>query len=183
MEASPSPSGTESAAAAQTLFAELYSELHRIARRELTRQCSPASVSPTTILHEAYIDMASRHSASFADEAHFMAYAARVMRGVIIDHSRRRQAQKRGGAFVFTTLAEAHHEVIDDKELPLISDALDELARAEPDLAQVVDLRFFCGFSFAEIAAMQRISERTVQRKWDKARTYLYHRIRPNLSL
>src|SRR4029077_20992195 len=122
--------------------------------------------------------------ACFPDEAHFMGYAARVMRGIIIDHARNRNAMKRGGEFEITSLD--NHDVAKPasaRELAVISDALDQLAKIEPGLAEVVDLKFFCGFSFAEIAAMQKLSERTVQRKWDKARIYLRHHIPADSSL
>jgi RNA polymerase sigma factor (TIGR02999 family) len=106
------------------------------------------------------------------------------MRGLIIDHARNRQAQKRGGLFEFTSLGtEDGGNSIDRRELSLISDALDELAKVDAPLAELVDLKFFCGFSFAEIATMRSVSERTVQRNWEKARIYLHRSIRPDLSL
>lgn len=169
--------------AAEALFAALYSELHRLARRELARRVAPVSLGATTLLHQAYIDMAGRHGQAFPDRARFMAYAARVMRGLIIDHARNRHAQKRGGLFEITSLGtEAVENAVDARELTRISDALDELARSEHSLAEIVDLKFFCGFSFAEIAAMRKVSERTVQRDWQKARIYLYRSIRAELS-
>ena len=165
--------------AAQKLFADLYSELHRVAKRELARRGDCVTISPTTLLHEAYLDLAGRSGTSFPDEARFLGYAARVMRGLVIDHIRTRQAQKRGGQFELTSLrTEAAEEVADHRELQAISDALDELAEVEPALAEVVDLKFFCGFSFVEIAAMKQLSERTVQRRWEKARLYLHHALR-----
>jgi RNA polymerase sigma factor (sigma-70 family) len=101
------------------------------------------------------------------------------MRGLIIDYARRRYAQKRGGLLEFTPLQTTIADRLTDaNELQGISDALDDLARIEPELAEVVDLKFFCGFSFAEIAAMRGVSERTVQRHWEKARLYLYHALR-----
>ena len=110
----------------------------------------------------------------------FMAYASRVMRGLIIDYARGRHAQKRGGQFEITSLGTEVAELVpDSRELARISDALDELGSIDPRLAQVVDLKFFCGFSFAEIAAMQAVSERTVQRDWEKARIYLHHTLTP----
>jgi RNA polymerase sigma factor (TIGR02999 family) len=128
--------------------------------------------------------MASAHGPTFPDRSRFMAYAARVMRGLIIDHARSRRAQKRGGQFHLTSIdADADERVIDDRELTRISDALDELAAVDRGLAEIVDLKFFCGFSFAEIAAMRRISERSTQRMWEKARIYLYEAIRPDLPL
>ncbi len=164
--------------AAQALFAALYSELHRLAKRELARRDGFVTISPTTLLHEAYLDCAGR-DAVFPDQARFMGYAARVMRGLIIDHVRTRQAQKRGGQFELTSLPTgAADEIAEPRELEGISAALDELAETEPALAEIVDLKFFCGFSFAEIAAMKYLSERTVQRKWDKARLYLHHTMR-----
>jgi len=170
--------------ATEALFASLYSELHRLAKRELARQGMPVSLSVTTLLHEAYLDMASRDSGSFPDQARFMGYAARVMRGLIIDHARSRQAQKRGGLFEITSLGtEAGENAVDDRELSEISNTLDELAKLEPALAEVVDLKFFCGFSFAEIAAMRNVSERTVQRMWEKARIYLHHHLRNHSSV
>ncbi len=170
--------------ATEELFSALYSELHRLAKRELARQSSPVSLSVTTLLHEAYLDMAARDGPSFPDQARFMGYAARVMRGLIIDHARERHAQKRGGLFELTSLdTQAMENAADHRELVEIGEALNELAKLEPALAEVVDLKFFCGFSFAEIAAMRDVSERTVQRNWEKARIYLHRKIRPDLSL
>lgn len=161
--------------AADALFSALYVELHSLARRELARQGLPISLGATTLLHQAYIEMASKDEALFLQRAAFMGYAARVMRGLIIDYARRNSAQKRGGLFQITTFVEEECQAVDDRQLSKISDALDELAKAEPALAQIVDLKFFCGFSFAEIAAMQNLSERTLQRHWEKARIYLHH--------
>jgi len=140
------------------------------------------SLSPTTLLHEAYLDMAARDGPSFPDRERFMGYAARVMRGLIIDHARERHAQKRGGLFEITSLdTEPMENPADHRELVRISETLDELGKVEPDLAQIVDLKFFCGFSFAEIAAMRGVSERTVQRQWEKARIYLHRKIRTDV--
>jgi RNA polymerase sigma factor (TIGR02999 family) len=169
--------------AVDALFTTLYSELHRLAKRELARHAVPLSIGATTLLHRAYLDMAEREGPSFPDRARFMAYAARVMRGLIIDDARNRQAQKRGGQFEITSLAtNVVENVADHRELKRISDALDELAKTDALLAEIVDLKFFCGFSFAEIAAMRGVSERTVQRNWEKARIYLHHTLRPDLS-
>lgn len=165
------------------LFSTLYSELHRLAKRELARQWNPLSLSVTTLLHEAYLNIAERGDLSFPDHARFIGYAARVMRGLIIDHARNRKATKRGGEFEITSLeTDVAAASANANELSIISDALDQLAKLEPDLAEVVDLKFFCGFSFGEIAAMQKLSERTVQRRWEKARIYLHQRASKQLS-
>lgn len=170
--------------ATEALFAALYSELHRLAKRELAKRDLQVSLSATTLLHEAYLDMAARDGPSFPDRARFMGYAARVMRGLIIDHARERHALKRGGLFEITSLdTNAVENAVDHRELVRISETLDELGKVEPALAEIVDLKFFCGFSFAEIAAMRDISERTVQRNWEKARIYLHRQIQADLSL
>jgi RNA polymerase sigma factor (TIGR02999 family) len=172
-----SESGDRSAADA--LFAALYSELHRLAARQLARNGAGAVLSPTTLLHEAYLDIAGREAAAFPDERRFLCYAAKVMRGVIIDYARRRQARKRGGGFEITALtSDVASAAPDDGELVRTSAALDALASVDSSLAEVVDLRFFCGFSLEEIAAMQGVSARTVQRRWEKARLWLHREMR-----
>jgi len=165
--------------ASEALFRALYAELHRLARRELARPGATGSLGVTTLLHEAYLDIVARDGAAFPDRARFMRYAARVMRGLIIDHARGRRAQKRGGQFEITSIdTDVAENVADEKELTLISEALDQLAQIDASLAEVVDLKFFCGFSLAEVAAMRGVSERTVQRHWEKARIYLHRTIR-----
>jgi RNA polymerase sigma factor (TIGR02999 family) len=163
-------------AAADALFAALYGELHRMARRELAKRGSNMTLGATTLLHDAYIDIANREGASFPDRNRFMGYASRVMRGIIIDYVRSRQAQKRGGEYDLTAIRTDIADAIPDAmNLTKLSDALDELGNIEPRLARIVDLKFFCGFSFGEIAAMLKVSERTVQRDWEKARIYLHN--------
>lgn len=165
------------------LFALLYAELHRLAKCQLARQ-GVISLSATTLIHEAYLDMARQHGQSFPDQARFMAYAARVMRGLIIDHVRNRLAIKRGGQFEITALTtDVGEKITDDRELTRIGHALDELAKVDDSLSQIVDLKFFCGFSFGEIANMGGVSERTVQRKWEKARIYLHRSLQADLPL
>jgi RNA polymerase sigma factor (TIGR02999 family) len=169
--------------AADALFSTLYSELHRISKRELARQGMPVSLGATTLLHQAYIEIAAKDAASFPDRARFMAYASRVMRGLVIDYARNRSAQKRGGQFHITSSDAALEEAADDRELTRIGEALDELAQIDPSLVEVVDMKFFCGFTFAEIAAMKNLSERTIQRQWDKARIYLHRKISKDLEV
>lgn len=168
--------------AADQLFAALYSELRRMANRELARQGLFANLSATTLLHEAYIEMAGKEGSAFPDRGRFMGYAAKVMRGLIIDHARNRSAQKRGGHFEITSIGAEIEDAVDAQELTHISDVLDDLAQVDAPLAEIVDLRFFCGFTFAEIAAMKNISERTAQRHWEKARIYLHRKLRKEVD-
>ena len=167
------------ARARSELFAVLYERLHRQARREIARHSGALTLGATTLLHEVFLDMSQREDTRFPDEARFLAYAARAMRGVVIDHVRERQALKRGGDFHITGLDTETAEALPwSGDLLPINEALEELALHEPDLAQVVDLKFFCGFTFAEIAALQHVSERTVQRHWEKARLMLHRALR-----
>jgi RNA polymerase sigma factor (TIGR02999 family) len=170
--------------AADGLFVALYDELHRMARRELAKRGGGITLGPSTLLHDAYLDISRREGTAFPDRSRFMAYAARVMRGLIIDYMRSHNAQKRGGEFEITSIRTDVAEAVPAAtELEPLSDALDDLASVDARLAQVVDLKFFCGFSFAEIAAMSGVSERTVQRDWEKARIYLHQVLRNPLSI
>ena len=161
-------------------FETLYAELRRMARRELFKGGQVGQMSPTTLLHEAYLQMSGRADLQFSDRAHFMAYAARAMRGIAIDHARARGAQKRGGGLDITALdtfvsdnAQAP-ETAAAEDLEQIGQAVDRLAAIDPRLAELVDRKFFAGLTFAEIAALRGNSERTAQRDWDKARALLH---------
>ena len=155
------------------LFASLYGELRQLAERQLQRSAG-SPVSPTTLLHEAYLGIRGRE-AVFPDRERFIGYAARVMRGLIIDFVRDRRALKRGGDFHITQLpTQLPESVRDEAELSRLSEALDELAVRDPKLAELVDLRYFCGYTFDEIAVQRSMSTRTVKRDWEKARALLY---------
>ncbi len=159
------------------MFAALYSDLRRLADRELHRNPS-GSISPTTLVHEVYLSFSARDGLGIGERERFLAYSARAMRGLIIDLIRQRQALKRGGGFHITRLDTAVGEQAADLgQLSRLSEALDALARADPRIAEVVDLKYFCGFSFAEIAALRGASERTVQRDWEKARLILFQEL------
>jgi RNA polymerase sigma factor (TIGR02999 family) len=161
--------------AKESLFSALYAELHGLAQRHLQRSAG-APISPTTLLHETYLGIV-QGEAVFPDRNRFMGYASRVMRGLIIDFTRQRCARKRGGDFEITQLDD---EVVggagsdsEQRELVRLSEALDDLAAHDSRLAEVVDLKYFCGFSLVDIAAMRGVALRTVQRDWDKARLFL----------
>jgi RNA polymerase sigma factor (TIGR02999 family) len=165
-------------AAADAVFAALYDELHRLARRELARRGGNVTLGATELLHEAYVNLAAREGVTFPDRNRYLGYASRVMRGLIIDYARGRQAQKRGGQFAITSItSDVVDPATDALELQRISDALDELAAVDQRLVRVVDLKFFCGYSLIEIAGMMGVTERTVQRDWEKARLFLYRRL------
>jgi RNA polymerase sigma factor (TIGR02999 family) len=164
--------------AATALFAALYRELHAIAERQLHRGGADLTLGTTTLLHETYLNLAAREGIHFADRTRFLAYAARAMRGLMIDYVRRRRAKKRGGEYHITSsgadLVGANDAEPAD-EMERLGAALGTLTEVAPELAQLVDLHFFCGFSFGEVAELRGVSERTVQRDWRKARLLLHH--------
>jgi RNA polymerase sigma factor (TIGR02999 family) len=173
--ASPPASGDDDQARATALFTTLYGDLCRLARREVRRSGANDIVGTSTVVHEAWLDMSGRPSLSFESPGQFLAYASRTMRGLVIDRMRARHAQKRGGGLIITSLDTNNAEQIAQPEmLESIGEALEELSALEPELARVVDLKFFCGFTLGEVATMHGVSERTVQRQWEKARILLY---------
>jgi RNA polymerase sigma factor (TIGR02999 family) len=157
-------------------FAALYDDLRQLAERQLRRSAG-APISPTTLLHEAYLDMSGK-DAVFPDRERFIGYAARVMRGLIIDMVRERRALKRGAAFHITQIpTELSASEVSEAALSRLSDALDELAAHDARLSEVVDLKYFCGYTFEEIAAQRGTSKKTVQRDWEKARILLFRQL------
>src|SRR5688572_17914896 len=166
------------AAARKALFTALYEELHRLAQAHIRRTGGPLTLSATTLLHEAYLDIAGRDPLAFPDRNRFLGYASRAMRGLIVDYVRQRTARKRGGELTFTTLSEEMDAAEPSIDLVRLDTALKDLASLDPTLAELVDLKFFCGFSFTEIAAMRGVSERTIQREWAKARAVLHEGLR-----
>ena len=171
----------ENELAKERLFAGLYHELHRLAQRALRRDGRLLPISATTLLHESYLNVSK---ADFTDSQRFLAYAARTMRGLIIDETRRRRALKYGGAFVITSLDQEFEQDREDStpcahELLRINDALEELAATHPELAELVQLRYFCGLSLAQIGVLRGVAQRTVQRQWDKARLLLFDMLKP----
>jgi len=159
----------------QQLFVSLYDELRRMAQRKLRQGGAAHVMGATTLLHEVYLTVHARSGVVFPDHARFLAYASRAMRGLIIDYARSRQALKRGSGFEITSLpTEIPDAAVESTELQRLNDAVERLAATDSRLAEVVDLKYFGGFSFAEIAALWGMSERTVQRDWEKARIFLH---------
>jgi RNA polymerase sigma factor (TIGR02999 family) len=162
----------------EALFALLYNELHRLADASLRRAGGQVTLSATTLLHEAYLSITGRDDVAFPDHGRFLVYASRAMRGLVVDYARRRQAKKRGRLLEITLADDAppsSEALRTGQDLTRLGDALEELAVVAPPLAELVDLHFFCGFSFAEIATLRGVSDRTVQREWRKARLLLHH--------
>jgi RNA polymerase sigma factor (TIGR02999 family) len=161
--------------ARERLFTVLYGKLRRMAQRELRSHAS-VTLSPTTLLHETFLNLSQRESAAFFERAHFMVYAGRAMRGLVIDYLRSRQTRKRGSEFEITSLStnvRCGEEEESQRHIERLNEALAELEQIDSRLAECVDLKFFCGISFVDIARLRNVSERTVQRDWNKARVLL----------
>jgi RNA polymerase sigma factor (TIGR02999 family) len=169
--------------AADQLFTTLYSELRRLAQSQLHRHQGVLSLGATTLVHEAYLRMLGPDAPVFPDQARFFAYASKAMRGLAIDYSRRRRTQKRGRQLE-TTPWDDEAAPVDTAavDLSALGDALEELATLDASLAELVDLHFFGGMTFVEIASLRVSSERTVQRDWQKARLLLHRSLRDDLA-
>ena len=153
------------------LYPHVYDELRQVAERQLRRERAGHTLHPTALVHEAYIKLAGGQLPA-SDRSHFMAIAARAMRQILVDHARRRSAQKRGGEWHATTLTDGSASMeLDHAELIALDDALDSLDERQ---RKVVECRYFGGMEESEIAEVLGISERTVRRDWVKARAWLY---------
>lgn len=161
--------------AADRVVAALYDDLHRLARRHMRQSGEMTLLDTTALVHEVWLRLAAPQGGQFPDRGHFLAYAGRAMRSVVIDWVRARQAERRGGGQACLTLNTAIAEQTPqaDDEALRVHEALDELAKADPRLAQVVEMRYFAGLSERDIAAALGVTERTVQRDWQKARMFL----------
>jgi RNA polymerase sigma factor (TIGR02999 family) len=169
--------------AVDELFAILYHELRRLAEHKLRSVGSSMTLGTTTLLHEAYLNIAERENIAFPDRSRFLAYASRAMRGLVIDYARSRRARKRGRQFEISLVGDetpSDEWTRNGAELEQLSDALDQLAEVDAALAELVDMHFFCGFSFGEIAELRKVSERTVYRDWRQARLLLRHALLPD---
>jgi RNA polymerase sigma factor (TIGR02999 family) len=159
--------------AREELFSILYEELRRLADSQLRKMHPNLGISATTLLHDVYLAM-SDGKAVFPDRGRFLAYAARAMRGILVDAIRARRAEKRGGRFHITAMTTRAAEQLAAKGTHAqLAEALDLLEEADPPLAEIVSLNFYGGLTLAEIGALRGVSERTVQRDWQRARLFL----------
>ena len=164
--------------ASERLFPLVYDELKRQARRCLSRERSDHTLQPTALVHEAYLRMVDQTSPQIENRAHFFAFAARVMRQILVDHAREHKAEKRGGAAQRFSLADIdllpEQSAADMLEL---DEALHKLEEIDERKCRVVDMRFFGGLKEHEIAEVLGITEKTVRRDWQFAKLWLYREL------
>jgi RNA polymerase sigma factor (TIGR02999 family) len=161
------------------ILPRVYDELKRIARSRLRHERPEHTLTPTDLVHEAFLKLLPAGQVDWKDRAHFFAIASRAMRNVLVDHAERRSALKRGSGGSGVTLDEdgtaAHESPLDD--LIAVSDALEKLERLDPRQARVVECRFFGGLSIEETAAALDIAPATVSRDWTFARAWLHREL------
>jgi RNA polymerase sigma factor (TIGR02999 family) len=165
--------GDETALA--TIFKVAYDDLRAMASKRLRAGGRGLILDTTALVHESYLRFSEAGQLNAADRAHFLNYAGRVMRSVIVDFVRERRAQRRGGDVVHVTLDTNASEAVDtgEEEILRVHEALEELSRHDEKLVHVVELRYFAGLSEAEVAESLGVHVRTVRRYWEKARLLL----------
>ena len=167
-------------AALGRLYELLYAELHRIAHARLRHAEGLTQLQTTGLVNESYLRLVKLGRLQVGDRAHFLAYAARTMRSIVVDFARENMAQRRGAGATHVTLSTTLAEslALDDVQIVRIHEALEELGAADARLAQVVEMRFFAGLDEKQIAEALGVSTRTVERDWDKARAFLFDALR-----
>jgi RNA polymerase sigma factor (TIGR02999 family) len=168
----------EAGADLDRLLPGAYDELRRIARHHLRRHAEVGTLSTTAVVHEAYLKLADGRG-RWEHREHFLALASRAMRQLLVDHARRRHAEKRGGHGVHVTLSQAEAQDAPVLDVVELDSALEALARIDPVLERVVECRFFAGLDVAETAAVLGRSPRSVERDWARARAYLFQWLSP----
>lgn len=163
--------------AVDALVALTYKEIHDLAHQRLRRNAAITLLDTTSLVHECYLRLVQLGELKVADRTHFIAYAARAMRSIVIDLARQRQADRRGGGATDLTVDTSIAEREDTDEVIRIDEALAELSTVDPRLAGVVELKYFGGLTHDEIAQVLGVNERTVRRDWEKARLFLHREL------
>lgn len=161
-------------AARDAVIAALYSELTAIAARHLANERAGHELAPHALVHEAYLKLIDMNRLDWRNRAHFLAMAARVMREILIDEARRRQAAKRDGGLRITLSTALSSERDPATEALMLHGALERLAVIDPRRAELVELRYFGGLTIEETSEVMQMSPATVKRSWDVARGWLY---------
>jgi RNA polymerase sigma factor (TIGR02999 family) len=167
-------------AALRLVFDTTYEDLRRMARARLSAGARGTLLDTTSLVHESFLRFANAGELRVNDRAHFFRYAGHVMRSVIVDMARARLAERRGGDAAHVTLNTALGNSLSsgEEEIVRVHEALEELARHDARMVQVVELRYFSGLTENEVAAVLGVTDRTVRRDWEKARLLLAQALR-----
>ena len=153
----------------------MYDELRRIARRARRREAQGGTLQTTALVHEAYLRLVDQSRADWRHQAQFFSVAAQMMRRILVDAARRRQAARRGGGARAAELVESVAAAPErDAQIVALDDALRDLATLDPELARLVELRFFGGLTIEETAEALAVSPATAKRHWQAARAWLF---------
>lgn len=171
----PLPDDTAPEHGADTMFDAAYRELRQLARARLRSGGRNTLLDTTALVHESYERMVKAGEVRFPDRPRFLVYAGRVMRSIIVDFARQRQAERHGGKAAHVTFTEEHGDgaAYPEDEIVRVHEALDGLARVDPRMAQVVEMRYFAGLTEVEVAQALGVTDRTVRRDWEQARLFL----------
>lgn len=165
--------------AGDRVFERLYPELKGVARKHLSSERAGHTIQPTALVNEAYLKLKAGSQVEWKDRAHFFAIAARIIRQILVDYGRRRNAKRRGGGLNITLNEEMHGEQEDALELLALDEALNRLEALNARQAEIVALRYFGGMTIEEVAVVTEQSEATVGRQWRAARAWLYQALGP----
>jgi RNA polymerase sigma factor (TIGR02999 family) len=163
--------------AVDALVALTYKEIHDLAHRRLRQNAAITLLDTTSLVHECYLRLVQLGEIQVADRTHFIAYAARAMRSIVIDLARRRRAERHGGGVPDLTVDTNVSDGQNAEEVIRVDEALVELATIDTRLAELVELKYFGGLTHEEIAQLQGVNERTVRRDWEKARLFLHREL------
>lgn len=168
--------------ARESLIPLVYDELRRLARSALARQRYDQTLQSTALVHEAYMRLVGQTAIHFQNRAHFFAIASQLMRYILVDHARKRNAAKRGNNLTLALDENVALPVKTTVDLAALDEALNALAALDRRQASIVEMRFFGGLSIEETSKVLGISAATVKREWTTARTWLHAEMRRNAS-
>lgn len=160
------------------LMVAIYDDMRQLAESHLRRERPDHTLQPTALVHEAFLKLIDQRSTDWKDRAHFFAIAARILRRIMVDHTRRKQAAKRGAGLQRVTFKDGDHFAVSERlDIEALDEALEELQRIDERQSQIVEMRFFGGLTLDEIAEALSVGRRTVDREWSVARAWLLFRL------
>lgn len=174
--------GNGDQAALDELIPLVYDELRRLARRYMRRESQDHTLQTSALVNEAYLRLVDQKSVKWQNRAHFFGVAAQMMRRILVDHARSRLRAKRGGGAQMVSLADEAVMYQEVAEVIALDDALNNLAELDPRKSQIVEMKFFGGLTNEDVAEVLKVTTRTVEREWRKAKAWLHHAINKGVT-